>query len=270
MAEKKKKCPPVGAPAWMCTFSDMMSLLLCFFILLLSFATMDATKFEEAAGSLQNAFGSQRLQPMLGTPMGQNMIAKEFPGQPIDLTVQVQIVQSLAEELKEGMLDVEEDADGITLRVKESVAFDSGRAVIKPRFMEILDKLGKTVSSMEVTVVVSGHTDNTPTKKETGYASNWGLSTARAVNVIDYWLTKYKIPATRLAAMGYAEGQPLASNSTEEGRASNRRVEFKIKAIGGGPVTEGVKSIVQPTPSVTQPVTQGIGSGGEQPGAATP
>jgi len=234
MAEKKKKCPPVGAPGWMCTFADMMSLLLCFFILLLSFATMDEVKYEEVAGSLEKAFGTQRDRPLLGTPMGQEMISKEFAGQPIDLTVQVQIVQSMAEEMKEGLIEVEEDENGVTVRVKESVAFDSGRAVIKPQFKTVLDKLGKLFATMQVDIEVSGHTDDTPLKGKGEYASNWGLSTARAVNVVEYWVQNYKIAASRLAAVGYADGRPRTSNDTAVGRAKNRRVEFKVRGKGGG------------------------------------
>ncbi len=234
MADKKKKCPPVGAPGWMCTFADMMSLLLCFFVLLLSFANMDETKFEEVAGSLEKAFGTQRDRPLLGTPMGQEMISKEFAGQPIDLTVQIQIVQEMADEMKDGLVEVEEDENGITVRVKESVAFDSGRAVIKPRFRKVLDKLGKLFAKMNVDIEVSGHTDNTPLKKKGEYVSNWGLSTARAVNVVEYWVKRYKIASRRLSAVGYADGHPLTSNGTAVGRAKNRRVEFKVHGKGGG------------------------------------
>jgi len=234
MGAKKKKCPPVGAPAWMCTFADMMSLLLCFFVLLLSFANMDETKFEEVAGSLEKAFGTQRDRPLLGTPMGQEMISKEFAGQPIDLTVQVQIVQTLAEEMKDGLIEVEEDENGITVRVKDSVAFDSGRAEIKPQFRAVLDKLGKLFATMQVDIEVSGHTDDTPLKGSGEYASNWGLSTARAVNVVEYWVRNYKIAASRLSATGYADGRPRAGNDTAVGRAKNRRVEFRVRGKGNG------------------------------------
>ncbi|MDH3392910.1 MAG: OmpA family protein [Desulfobulbaceae bacterium] len=234
MGEKKKKCPPVGAPAWMCTFADMMSLLLCFFVLLLSFANMDETKFEMVAGSLEQAFGTQRERPLLGDPAGQDMISMQFPGKPIDLTVQVKIIQSMEKEVKDGLIEVEEDENGVTLRVKESVAFDSGRAEIKPRFREILNKLGKLFVGMNVDIEVGGHTDNMPLKKKGEYASNWGLSTSRAVNVVEYWVGKYKFAANRISAVGYADGHPLASNSTAVGRARNRRVEFKVRGKGNG------------------------------------
>jgi len=234
MGEKKKKCPPVGAPVWMCTFADMMSLLLCFFVLLLSFSTMDKQKYEEMVGSLEKAFGTQREKPLLGMPQGQEMISPEMPGQPIDLTLHVQIVQTMGQEIKNGLIEVTEDEEGVTLRVKESVAFDSGRAVIKPRFLQLLDKLGQLVAKLDADVVVSGHTDDTPLKKDADFASNWGLSTARAVNVVEYWAKKYRIPASRLAAVGYADGHPLADNRTAEGRARNRRVEFMIRGKEGG------------------------------------
>jgi chemotaxis protein MotB len=236
---KKEECPP-GAPLWMCTFADLMSLLMCFFILLLSFSVMDAKKYKQVAGSMKDAFGVQRGKQATLSVTGSSMISKEMPEVP--LNVQLRIAESLREEIDEGTVEADYGPDGLTLRVKDSLAFDSGQAIIKPRFTLILDKLGKTVVNKDVMVIVSGHTDNVPLRKsQTKYSSNWSLSTARSVAVVEYWIKRFKIPTERLSAMGYAGGQPLVSNDTAGGRARNRRVEFKIKPTRPNMVFDGIE-----------------------------
>lgn len=86
----EKKCPPAGAPAWMATFADLMSLLMCFFVLLLSFSEMDVLKFKQLAGSMQEAFGVQRDIKTKEIPKGTSVIAKEFsPGKPIPTKIKI-------------------------------------------------------------------------------------------------------------------------------------------------------------------------------------
>ena len=93
---KKEECPP-GAPVWMCTFADLMSLLMCFFVLLLSFAVMDVTKYKEVAGAMKDAFGIQSEQPVTEEMKGQQMISASFESVP--LHVQVQVARKFSEEL---------------------------------------------------------------------------------------------------------------------------------------------------------------------------
>jgi len=86
----EKKCPPAGAPAWMATFADLMSLLMCFFVLLLSFSEMDVLKFKQLAGSMKAAFGVQRDVKTKEIPKGTSVIAKEFsPGKPVPTRIKI-------------------------------------------------------------------------------------------------------------------------------------------------------------------------------------
>ena len=142
---------------------------------------------------------------------------------------QFTIMDKISEEINSGMIDVEPAPDEITLRIKDSIAFDFGKAGIKKQFYPVLDKLGGIFKGMSVIVFVSGHTDNVPIRKGLHFDSNWDLSAARAVNIVEYWTEKLKFPAERLSASGLADGRPLASNDTAAGRAKNRRVEFKIR-----------------------------------------
>ena len=239
--EKKEKCP-AGAPAWMCTFADLMSLLLCFFVLLLSFSELNRQKFKQVAGAMEEAFGVQRIEFASDNPEGMQMISPSFPTVPLD--VKVQIMEAITEEMDKGMVDALESGDGVKLRVKDAVAFDEGKAMLREEFKPFLDKIGKLVAEAGLSVAVSGHTDNLPLKRDADYATNWGLSTARAVQVVEYWTARYGIPADKLAAIGLADGQPLAANDTAEGRARNRRVEIFIRTLKNAPAFQGIKEIL--------------------------
>ena len=128
MAEEEaiKKEEGGGSPKWMCTFADLMSLLLCFFVLLLSFSTMDNMKFKQVAGSMKDAFGMQKQMRVNETPMGQQILSQEFQTVPLD--VQVMMQEALQREVEAGIIEVEHSPEGMTLRVKGEVTFDFGSA----------------------------------------------------------------------------------------------------------------------------------------------
>lgn len=242
MAEEEKKCPecPSGAPAWMCTFADLMSLLMCFFVLLLSFAVMDAQKYKQVAGAMKDAFGVQRDKPIDSDMKGTEMISSNFATVP--LQVQMEMARYFDEEVAGGEMETEYDPYGLILRIKDDVAFTSGRATLRKEFLPLMDKIGRLALRAELMVEVSGHTDNVPLRKgQSSFNSNWSLSSARAVAGVEYLIDKFSLPTSKLAAIGYAYGQPLDTNSTPEGRARNRRVEFKIKPGAAQFVLDGLE-----------------------------
>lgn len=220
-----------GAPAWMVTFGDMMSLMLCFFILLLSFSNMDRPSFEKVSGSMREAFGVQREIISFEPPIGEQIIAPR-PEQLIS-GLRQQMAESFKEEIAKGAVTVEGRGDAVTVRMRDSLAFDSGRAEIRDGFKPLLDKVAAALVQNEAVLLVGGHTDNVPLRADAPFSSNWSLSAARAVQVVEYLASQHKVPAHRLSAVGYADGEPVASNATEEGRAQNRRVEFRITTRQG-------------------------------------
>ena len=240
---KKQECPP-GSPVWMCTFADLMSLLLCFFVLLLSFSVMDAQKFKMVQGSMENAFGVQRTTHAVDNPSSPNIISMQMPTTPIAVKIMKRLDEELSEEMASGLIDVEGTGNGILLRMKDSLAFEFGKATIRKQFFPILDKIGKILVEIEAKVTVNGHTDNVPLRKDGLFSSNWSLSAARSVAVVDYWDGKFDIPTHRMAAAGYADGVPLDGNDTPEGRAKNRRVEFKIELPQTALTFKGLKELL--------------------------
>lgn len=240
---KKHECPP-GAPVWMCTFADLMSLLLCFFVLLLSFSVMDAQKYKMVKGSMKDAFGMQKTTKAVDNPSSQLIISQEMPSTPIAVKIQQRLEEEITVEIANGMIEVEASGNAVLLRMKDSLAFEFGKAIIRQQFLPILDAVGKVIEEIDAKVTVEGHTDNVPLRKDGPFTSNWSLSAARSVAVVEYWTEKFHIPTHRMAAVGYAEGIPLAGNGTPEGRAQNRRVEFKIELPQTALTFKGLKELL--------------------------
>jgi chemotaxis protein MotB len=221
-----------GAPAWMVTFGDLMSLLLCFFILMLSFSEMDRSKYRVVSGSLKNAFGMQRKKPVFESPKGQKMVAKEFD-QAIILIKVHDVVDSIRDEMEDEFqefkkyVEVSVEQNQVTIRLLGEATFDTGQAKLKKEFEPLLLKIGDVLSKTKGELIIAGHTDNVPLQGGP-FKSNLGLSMARAGTVAEFLLKSTTIDPSKLSTMGFGEYRPLASNDTEEGRQKNRRVEIIV------------------------------------------
>ena len=260
MSDEEHECEECveGAPAWLATFADLMSLLMCFFVLLLSFSEMDLLKYKQVAGSMNMAFGIQRTVKTDTIPKGTSIIKKEFsPGKPEPTVLNVvkqqttddskpqievnspisksvrelldTIEESFAEEINEELIDIVVFDSSVMIRVRESDAFPSGDAEIQADFIPILEKLEDVLNQNDGMVVVAGHTDNVPISN-TRYPSNWILSAARAASVVHYLSEVQSVDASRLEIRAYSDTQPVADNDTAENRSKNRRIEINISA----------------------------------------
>jgi len=233
-----------GAPAWVVTFGDLMSLLLCFFVLLLSFSEMDKAIYKQVAGSLKQAFGVQRKVKTMDPAKGIKMISKDFDQELIatqrrEEFVKTQEKKTIGEELKKAvgtlsqdmknLIQVEVGDKEITVRLMGETTFDSGKADIKQQMKPLLRKIGSVLKKTKGDITVTGHTDNVPLRSSWIYKSNLELSIARASSVAEFLLHKENIKPSRIAAMGYGEYRPQESNSTTEGKRKNRRVEIILK-----------------------------------------
>jgi chemotaxis protein MotB len=221
-----------------------MSLLLCFFVLLLTFSEMDKQKFKQVAGSMEQAFGIQRKEHRYGSPEGNVIISTGFMSTPLAVKLQRSLEEMIAEEISTGAAEVEYGKGEMTVRVKDSLAFDLGRAEIKKKFYPFLDKLGRFIKGHDVKVQVRGHTDNVPLAKGAPFRSNWSLSAARAVGVVEYWKDRFGVSSKKVSAAAFADGSPLVANDTPAHRAKNRRVEFFFSFGKEGPDTEGLDAEV--------------------------
>ena len=220
------------APAWITTFADLMSLLLCFFVLMLSFSETDRQMFKVLSGSLREAFGVQREHRVWDMPKGMNIISNEFKDPKF-------LADELADEIRSAVrmasgggdaaqIQVEEGEMSVKVTLPGHVLFDLGSAHLKEEALPLLDQLRNVIQETPNRIIVTGHTDDLPIRTAQ-YPSNWELSAARAGSVIRHFLTKEGIMATRFLAVCMADTLPRVENDSAVNRAQNRRVEIAFR-----------------------------------------
>ncbi len=233
MARKKKKeeCPKPAI--WITTFADLVTLLLTFFVLLLSMSTMDNKKIKRALGSLTGALGV--LESGRSTKIGKEIVVP----QP-DIQLRKSRVRKHLAGLKNfitvmglgQLISTFESKKGIVVTIKDRLLFSPASAKLRKEAGPVLDKLSNIIKLMPdgSMVNVEGSTDNIPIK--TGkYPSNWELSIARALSVVRYFIKHDFVSPVMLSAEGLGQFHPIATNQTAEGRSKNRRVDIVFVGI---------------------------------------
>lgn len=228
-----QECPKAkkGAPLWMVTFGDMMSLLLTFFVLLLSFANMDMIKYKEVLGSVEKAFGTQKERLILGTLEEEPEIKKDVPKYPKETQREIKkkkLVELLNDRVREENLtesvSVIEDQKGVRLEIQGGIMFKPGGIILLPGAKALFQKLIPIIrTSGSPKISVEGHSDNVPFSNAR-FTSNWELSAARAGSVVSYLIENGRLPKRKFVVEGYADNRNITDNSTPAKRAANRRV----------------------------------------------
>ncbi|MDG5815853.1 flagellar motor protein MotB [Chitinispirillales bacterium ANBcel5] len=234
MARKKKEEQAKGAPAYMSTWGDMCTLLLCFFVMLLAMSTIDPAKFHVAASSFQNAF-SGVLESHPSILISEEILIPRMGGDEqnkrmaIDATRRIR--RTIRREGLEDAIKVEVTESGIAIKIADPIGFDLGCAEIKPELISTLYEIAKTIGVVDGTLIrVEGHTDDLPIRT-VRFPSNWELSAARALNVVKFMAERGGIDPARLSAVGYGEFRPLVPNTSQENRSINRRIEIYVDYI---------------------------------------
>ena len=132
-------------------------------------------------------------------------------------------------------LKIIHDDRGLVIRFSANKLFKPGSDAVEKLYLPLLDKIGKIVAPSDRIIRVEGHTDDSPLPKEGKFDTNWELSAARAIWIVRYLRARFEIPTGRLSAAGFADGQPLAKNDSEEGKAMNRRVEIVVTDLKVAP-----------------------------------
>ncbi len=222
-----------GLPEWMATFADMVTLLLCFFILLLSFAQQDANKFKTLMGSIKEAFGIQVKRPEANFAA---FSPTQFERKDMEIPKEDELILGMVVEIKNMSLEdsdlqrtmkIASDGEGVVMRFPASSFFEPGSADMLLESLPLLEPALKIMRERNVKLVVRGHTSDKedPTSL---YPSNWELSAARAAAILHSILERSDIPASRLKAVGYADSRPLLPNNTEQNRETNERMELYL------------------------------------------
>jgi chemotaxis protein MotB len=211
--------------AWLATFGDMMTLLLCFFVMLLAMATLDQVKFLDVIASIQTALGVDMENPG-DIPVTATVVDEEEP--PPMVSSEEELLNQLQQALQiEGLEDdtsVEATSQGILLRIRGRVLYEIGDATLRERAFSLLNRLSDVIGNWQYSLMIEGHTDNSPIQTPQ-FPSNWELSTARAISAMRY-LVDRGVDARRIGVAGYADQRPIQLNDTAESRTANRRIEF--------------------------------------------
>lgn len=230
MARKKKKpvCP--YSPSWMTTFADMNMLLLTFFVLLLSMATLDEVKIREAFGSLQGSDGilDTAKKPLISenTPIPRVILTPTSPEQ--GRSEIYENVQELIQETeKSDVISVIDTPEGVSIRVVGSVLFANNGDALTDESRILLDNIVSIIKNSPYKLInIEGHTSDLPPPAP--WASNWELSSARASTVLTYLIDKGRINPSRLSMTAFGEYHPLLPNISRRNRGVNDRVEINL------------------------------------------
>lgn len=241
MAKKKKVYVEPKKDITAFLFTSLMLILLTFFIVLTSMGVQDDRKQKLALNSLMGSFG---ILPGGRSPYrdvgGKDLMPQSAPIKESIMNIR-KIRATLAENGVINGMGVSDGAIGVTITMKSNVLFKLGTDTFNNESQDVLDALAKVLSQVDNPVMITGHTDSVPYEAPP-FHSNWALSAARAVAVVTY-LSNKGVSSERLSAYGMAAVRPLTSNSTEEGRSLNRRVEITI--VGDLPGEVDLKSIEQ-------------------------
>lgn len=225
-----------GAAEYMTTYGDMMTLLLCFFVLLFAMSNIDAKKFE----ALTMAFtGSAGILQGGDTVIDERIVEKGSLSEgATSMIMEMQSFEDLQKEIEEYLeekgfqdqVQVQNEDAGLILRFQDNVLFERGSADISPELYSVLDYIGellKTENFSDKFINVEGHTDDVPIHTAI-FPSNWELSVGRSSSVVRYLIEKAGIDPKRISASGYSEYHPILPNDTPENRTKNRRVDVVI------------------------------------------
>lgn len=210
---------------WQIIYTGFVLIMLSFFIMLTSFASLEESKitrfahaFSTAVSVFQygNSIEGGKIQPNadISVISKEDRIARLFDK-----------VRELGSRYDLEGADIRFNERGVVMTLSDTLLFVSGQAELNEQAYPVLEKVGGIISQIGLPVEIEGHTDNVPIRNDI-YPSNWELSTARAINVLRYLVQQGRVTPEKISASGRSEYHPLVPNDTAENRAVNRRVEF--------------------------------------------
>jgi len=225
---------------WLTTYSDMVTLLLTFFVLLFTFSTIDVMKFQKMLLSFRGAIGvmesGRSFQEDEAVFSGRTRVdAGESRVQTTDI---MKVAQRIRETIREQGLQqdvtVAVNERGVVVSIAEGLLFRTGAYELRPEGVEVIASVGNILQEIENQVSVEGHTDNVPFRRGGFVGDNWALSSLRAARIVAVLEERSGIEARRLQSVGFGPSRPIMPNDTPEHRQMNRRADIVILSQNGG------------------------------------
>jgi chemotaxis protein MotB len=249
MARRAKHAAHQNHERWMVSYADFVTLLFAFFVVMYATARIDESAPQRVSESVREALKEDSFQSLVSTLLDEE---KRNPGAYADPTKRKKSTASkadavlleqflpsmnflsheLSEEVKKEQVQIRLTRRGLVISLRQAAFFPSGRDVIAPETYEAIGKVAHTIAKLPNHVRLEGHTDAIPISNSQ-FRSNWHLSTARAISMLDLLTTEFKVPSNKFTVAGYAETIPVASNDTDDGRRKNRRVDIVVLNLYG-------------------------------------
>ncbi len=247
MARKKKTPEHENHERWLVSYADFITLLFAFFVVMFATSQADKGKAQQVSDSVKKAFEGEKItqvvaailggtvtdtgkgNAMMRGPGGARQSADEKKDQKLaELLPALKVLsEELRKEIEAGRIQISMQARGLVVSFNQAAVFPPGEDVISPEAYDGLEKVAAAIARMPNPVRLEGHTDSTPINTAR-FHSNWELSAARSIAILELLSTKFGVSRNRLSIAGYADTAPVASNETEEGRARNRRADIII------------------------------------------
>jgi chemotaxis protein MotB len=252
MTRRRRPLQHVNHERWLVSYADFITLMFAFFVVMFASSQVDKRKVGRLAHEMQVAFKDLGVLPEAnkypipgGGPLNPSGVsdptmrsvlpeAEQDFGKSVTApdpggvaAIQQQLKSDLKVEIAKKDISLKVRPDGLVITLHEMGFFDSGSATVKPAALEVLSTISQTLAEHNNPLRIEGHTDDHPIHTSR-FDSNWELSTARATEIVKYFIVTRSIPPERISAAGYAEFHPVAANDTAEGRSQNRRVDIVV------------------------------------------
>jgi chemotaxis protein MotB len=240
---RRPRPPSESHDRWLVSYADFITLLFAFFVVM--FATAQSGKNKNSAkmvsASVRDAFNHGQMSAAIAAVLGNRRpsstsgVNQPRPAEPLpDLAQSLEVLhRQLSEELKAGKMQLKLDGRGLIISLREGEFFASGDATVHQESYPIVEKVAAVVRVLPNPVRLEGHTDSIPIHTAR-FRSNWELSAARAIAMLELLSGRFGVAVDRMAVAGYAENAPADTNESEEGRAHNRRVDVVVLATDEG------------------------------------
>jgi len=238
---RKKHAAHENHERWLVSYADFITLLFAFFVVMFASSQADKNKAKQVSEAVREALETGKFGGAVSGLLGRSLNSKRPPAkadeQPAtqrasggagDLAGSLAtLTAALQPEIQSGKVKVELQARGLVISLREAAFFPSGDDSLLPSADPSLDKIAAAIEKLPNSVRLEGHTDSIPIHNAR-FQSNWQLSAARGIAMLDLFVDRYKISPQRLCIAGYADTVPVESNDSAEGRAHNRRVDIVI------------------------------------------
>lgn len=239
MSRRSRHAEPENHERWLVSYADFITLLFAFFVMLYANSNVNKQKAQAISESFKDAIQDSHVRVSLA-----RMVSKPEPApparpseapaeKPVDLnTVELlpslkTLTSQLGDEIAAGRIDVHLERRGLVISLKEATFFRIADDAIDPATYPTLEKIASALRPLPNPMRMEGHTDSVPIRTPR-FRSNWELSAARSIAMLELFAARFSIPRERLAIAGFAETAPVAPNETAEGRARNRRVDVIV------------------------------------------